>query len=146
MSHSSRRQKSTCPISYSLDLFGDKWTLLILRDVILRGKTRFVEFQSSDEKIASNVLSDRLRRLEDQGIVQTTRDPADARKKIYAATKKGLSLTPVLLEIAAWGASHDAQTGAPDAFAKDFYADREGYYLEHRRRIGDLFERQNTDQ
>jgi DNA-binding HxlR family transcriptional regulator len=144
MSQSSRQQKSSCPISYSLDIFGDKWTLLILRDVILHAKSRFVEFQSSDEKIASNILSERLRRLEKQGLIRTDKDPVDARQKIYSATEKGLSLTPVLLEIAAWGASHDPNTGAPRKFADEFYADREGYYRAHRERISSLFEDQNS--
>lgn len=116
----------------------------MLRDLILHGKTRFGEFQRSDEKIASNILSDRLRKLEKQGIVATTKDPSDARQKIYEATDKGLSLTPVLLEIAAWGASQDLHTGAPEGFAEAFYADREGYYRDHRRRIRELFDRQNT--
>jgi DNA-binding HxlR family transcriptional regulator len=144
MSKSSRSEKSNCPISYSLDLFGDRWTLLVLRDLILWGKRRFAEFQASDEKIASNILSDRLRRLEQQGFVDARKDPADARQKIYAATDKGLSLTPVLLEIAAWGASHDPKTGAPDDFADAFYADRDGYYAEHEKRIAELFEKQNA--
>jgi DNA-binding HxlR family transcriptional regulator len=143
MSKSSRQEKSSCPISYSLDLFGDKWTLLVLRDLILWGKTRFVEFQESDEKIASNILSDRLRRLEKQGFIKIEKDTSDARQKIYTVTEKGSSLTPVLLEIAAWGASHDPKTGAPDDFAAEFYADREAYYAEHRSRIAGLFERQN---
>jgi len=144
MSKSSRRQKSNCPISYSLDLFGDRWTLLILRDLILHGKTRFAEFQNSDEKIASNILSDRLRRLEAAGIISISKDPSDARQKVYGVTDKGQSLTPVLLEIAAWGASHDPETGAPDGFAADFYTDREGYYRQHRRRIAELSEKQNS--
>jgi DNA-binding HxlR family transcriptional regulator len=144
MSKSSRSEKSNCPISYSLDLFGDRWTLLVLRDLILWGKTRFAEFQNSDEKIASNILSDRLRRLEERGIVGIEKDPCDARQKIYTATEKGLSLTPVLLEIAAWGASNDPNTGAPADFAADFYADRDAYYSDHRDRIADLFEKQNA--
>ena len=111
---SPRREKSKCPISYSLDLFGDRWSLLVLRDLILHGKTRFSEFQESDEKIASNILTNRLRRLEEHGILESQYDPMDARKKIYETTKKGLSLTPVLLELAAWGASNDPHTGAPD--------------------------------
>jgi len=143
MSNSSRREKSNCPISYSLDLFGDRWTLLVLRDLILWGKTRFGDIQASDEKIASNILSDRLRRLEERGIIGIAKDPSDARQKIYTVTDKGRSLTPILLEIAAWGASHDPQTGAPDDFADDFYANREAYYAEHRSRIAGLFERQN---
>jgi len=144
MSKSSRSDKSNCPISFSLDLFGDRWTLLVLRDLILWGKTRFAEFQASDEKIASNILSDRLRRLEQQGFVRIQKDPADARQKIYTATDKGRSLTPVLLEIAAWGASHDPKTGAPNDFADAFYADRDGYYAEHEQRIAALFEKQNA--
>ncbi len=116
---------------------------MVLRDLILQGKTRFAEFQGSAEKIASNILSDRLRRLEEQGIIERQKDPSDARQKIYAATGKGLSLTPVLLEIAAWGASQDPHTDAPDEFAESFYRDREAYYRHHRRRIADLFEKQN---
>ena len=144
MSRSSRSQKSNCPISYSLDLFGDRWTLLVLRDLILWGKTRFAEFLDSDEKIASNILSDRLRRLEARGIVGIEKDPSDARQKIYTATEKGLSLTPVLLEIAAWGASDDPDTGAPKDFAAEFYANRETWYFEHRDRIAGLFEKQSA--
>ena len=144
MSKSSRSQKSNCPISYSLDLFGDRWTLLVLRDLILWGKTRFAEFLDSDEKIASNILSDRLRRLDEWGIVGIQKDPTDARQKIYTATEKGLSLTPVLLEIAAWGASEDPGTGAPKDFAAEFYANREIWYSEHRDRIAGLFEKQSA--
>jgi len=103
----------------------------------------FAEFQKSDQKIASNILSERLRRLEERGIVGVEKDSSDARQKIYTATEKGLSLTPVLLEIAAWGASHDPNTGAPENFATDFYADRDAYYSEHRDRIADLFEKQH---
>ena len=119
--------------------------MLILRDVILHAKTRFAEFQRSDEEIASNILSDRLRRLEQRGVIVTQKDPSDARQKIYTVTAKGHSLTPVLLEIAAWGASHDSHTGAPARFADDFYADRDGYYRDHRQRIKALFEQQNED-
>lgn len=138
MSRQNRRDKSNCPISYSLDLFGDRWTLVVLRDLVLWGKSRFAELQASDEQIASNILSDRLRRLECDGFVEAGADPEDARKKIYTPTEKGLSLTPVLLEIAAWGASHDPQSGAPDGFADAFYADREGFYAEHHERIAAL--------
>lgn len=144
MSPSSRSRKSTCPISFSLDLFGDRWTLLVLRDLILWGKSRFAEFQSADEGIASNILADRLKRLERFGIVETSKDPTDARQKIYKATDKGRGLTPILLEIAAWGASNDPRTGAPDGFAEAFYADREGFYREHRSRIAALMEKQNA--
>ncbi len=136
----SRSDKSDCPIAYSLDVFGDRWTLVVLRDLILHGKTRFAEFLSSDEGIASNILADRLQRLECQSIIECVVDPADRRRKIYRVTDKGLTLTPVLLEIAAWGASHDAATGAPAGFSQAFYADRDAYYRDHRKLIAQLFE------
>ncbi len=136
----SRSDKSDCPIAYSLDVFGDRWTLVVLRDLILHGKTRFAEFLSSDERIASNILADRLQRLECQNIIECVVDPADRRRKIYRVTDKGLTLTPVLLEIAAWGASHDAATGAPAGFSQAFYADRDAYYRDHRKLIAQLFE------
>ena len=142
VSNTSRGEKSACPISYSLDIFGDRWTLLVLRDLILHGKSRFAEFLESDEGIASNILSDRLGRLEAQGIIARERDPGDRRQKLYMVTEKGLSLTPVLLEIAAWGASNDDNTGAPTGFAGAFYADRDAYYKDHRNLITDLFSKQ----
>lgn len=114
----------------------------MLRDLILHGKRRFAEFLASDEKIASNILADRLNRLEREGIIERQADPHDARQKVSVVTEKGLSLTPVLLEIAAWGATHDPATSAPEGFAGSFYADREGYYREHRARISALFARQ----
>lgn len=137
---SSRKPRSGCPISYSLDLFGDKWTLLVLRDLILHGKTRFREFLASDEKIASNILADRLKRLECLGLIERVDDPDDRRQKLCRATEKGLTLTPVLLEIAAWGASHDDNTGAPSGFAEAYFADREAFHNDHRSLIGALFE------
>jgi DNA-binding HxlR family transcriptional regulator len=141
----SRADKSGCPISYSLDIFGDRWTLLVLRDLILHGKTRFHEFLASEEGIASNILSDRLQRLECLGIIQRERDPEDGRQKFCRVTEKGLSLTPILLEIAAWGASNDEKTAAPKAFPDAYYADREAYHQDHRRLITELFEAEGRE-
>ena len=134
--------RSTCPISYSLELLGDRWTMLVLRDVIMQGKQRYGEMLASDEKIASNILSDRLRKLESDGIFTRKADPSDGRQVIYEATEKGKSLLPLLLEMAAWGATHDIKTGAPNGFAEDFYSDREKYYENHRELIRGLFEQQ----
>ena len=135
-----RGDKSSCPITYSLDIFGDRWSLLVLRDLILHGKTRFAEMLASDEQIASNILADRLQRLECLGLIERGPDPEDRRQKICRITAKGLTLTPVLLEIAAWGASNDLITGAPDGFASAFYADRQAFYTDHRRLTAELFE------
>jgi DNA-binding HxlR family transcriptional regulator len=120
--------RSACPISYSLDVFGDRWTLLVLRDLVLRNKRRYREFLASDEGIASNILSDRLRRLEDAGIVTREADPVDGRQIIYAVTDKGRSVVPVLLELLAWGASQNDADGSSGRFAESFYANRESFY------------------
>lgn len=132
------QKRSGCPISYSLDILGDRWTLLVLRDLVLFGKQRFGEFLASDEGIASNILSDRLRRLDVSGVISRETDPDDRRQVIYAVTDRGQRLTPVLLELAAWGATHDTDTSAPSRFAESFYADREAFYEDHRRLIAEL--------
>lgn len=119
-------RRSDCPISFGLDLFGDKWTLLILRDLLLRGKSRFGEFLGSEEKIASNILADRLMRLEYSELITKTEDESDRRQSLYHATKKGTDLLPVLVELAYWGASHDPKTGAPKKFVKAYRMDRSG--------------------
>lgn len=136
---------SGCPISYSLDIFGDRWTLLILRDLLLFGKQRYREFQGSDEAIASNILSDRLRRLEATGIIVREPDPNDRRQLIYSVTDKGRTLMPVILEIAAWGASHDPHTNAPPGFANSFYADREAFYADHPSMMAKLGQREDAE-
>ena len=136
-----RPRGTGCPITYSLDIFGDRWTLLILRDLLLFGKQRYREFQAAPEGIASNILSERLKRLESAGIISRVGDPEDGRQFIYRATDKGWSLVPVILEIAAWGATHDACTGAPRWFAESFYADREAFYRDPAARVADLRKR-----
>lgn len=119
------QRRSGCPISFSLDIFGDRWTLLILRDLLLHGKRQFRELAGSEEGIATNILSDRLKRLEVSGVLVRERDPNDRRQVIYTTTEKGLGLIPVLLELAAWGAIHDPQTDAPEDFVATYAKDRE---------------------
>jgi len=144
MSKQSRGDKSSCPIAYSLDIFGDRWSLVVLRDLVLWGKTRFAELLESDERIASNILAERLERLEKQGIIVREVDPEDRRQKICRVTDKGLTLTPVLLEIAAWGARNDPDTGSPKGFSDAFYADRDAYHQNHRALIAQLFEQESN--
>ena len=104
------QRRSGCPLNASVEMLGDRWSLLILRDMMLRGYQTFNEFLHSDEKIATNILTDRLRRLESYGIVETHRDPADGRKMIYDLTPKGIDLAPVLTEMVLWAARHE-ETG-----------------------------------
>lgn len=126
MTQLSDARRSDCPISFSLDLLGDRWTLLVLRDVLLKGKRHFRDF-AAEEGIATNILADRLRRLEAWGILRRQADPDDRRQRVYQATDRGLRLTRVLLELAAWGAATDPRTGAPNDFVDVFEADRDGY-------------------
>jgi len=100
--HVSRDLRSDCPIAASLDIIGDRWTLLVLRDMLLRGKSYFSEF-AEDESIATNVLTDRLNTLVDQEIIERAPDPDDGRKYIYRPLPPAIDLLPVIAELAAWG-------------------------------------------
>lgn len=111
----SAKCRSNCPINFVLETFGDKWTLLIVRDLMFKGKKTYGEFLESAEKISSNILVERLKRLEKHGIV--IRVPAqDKRSTIYKLTDKGKDLIPVMLEITAWSAKHDSLTNTPAQF------------------------------
>lgn len=94
--------RSQCPISSALDIVGDKWSLLILRDMMLSGKKTFGEFSTSTEKIATNILSDRLCMLENAGLIKKGKAPDNKKTNLYSLTKKGISFLPVLIEIILW--------------------------------------------
>ena len=100
-------RRSGCPLNASVEMLGDRWSLLILRDMMLRGFSSFKEFLTSYEKIASNILADRLKKLIAYGIITTQEDPSDGRKLIYILTPKGLDLAPVLTEMVLWAAKHE---------------------------------------
>lgn len=119
-------RRSGCPINFALEIFGDRWSLLILRDLLLMNRRRYRELLAAEEGIATNILADRLRRLEQQDIITRARDPEDGRQFIYRATEKGIALIPVLLELSVWGANFDAGTAAPADFTERFAADRDG--------------------
>ena len=99
-----------CPIRFGLGVFGDRWSLLIIRDMMFRGSTRFQNFLDAGEGISTNVLSDRLSRLEAQEIISRQRDPANGRRVLYQLTDKGKDLLPVLLAVIGWGEKHDPDT------------------------------------
>lgn len=126
MSCPTGRRRSTCPIDYALEIFGDRWTLLVVRDLLFEGKRHFREFLESPEGIATNVLSERLRRLEAWGLLSRQEDPENRRQVVYRLTDKGIDLTPALLEIVRWSGKYDAETGAPAAFLRRIDKDREG--------------------
>lgn len=100
------KQRSTCPVSTSLDVLGDKWTLLILRDMLFAGKSTYGEFLQSEEKIATNILADRLAGLEAQGILSKAVAADKKSKFTYRLTEKGLDIVPIIVELVLWGAKH----------------------------------------
>jgi DNA-binding HxlR family transcriptional regulator len=127
------RHRSGCPVSVSLEVFGDRWSLLIIRDLMVRGYRTFKEFERSGEGIATNILADRLRRLKKADIVASERDLTDGRQLNHRLTEKGIDLAPVLLELLIWGARHE-KTGAPCEVIEHLANNRERVLAETRRR------------
>lgn len=126
-------RRSGCPVSISLEVFGDRWSLLIVRDLMVRGYRTFKEFLESGEGIATNMLADRLRKLEAAGIVTMEREAADGRRVNYRLTEKGIDLAPLLLELLLWGSRHE-KTAAPCAMIAQLQNNRTGILAEVRRR------------
>jgi DNA-binding HxlR family transcriptional regulator len=116
--------RSDCPVSYALDFFGDKWTFLIIRD-LAEGKRFYKEFQGSKEKIATNILSDRLKKLEANGIVTSKVFEKLKTKKEYTLTQKGLDLMPVMIEMIIWSSKYHNELSVTDEFLDLAVNDRE---------------------
>jgi DNA-binding HxlR family transcriptional regulator len=119
--------RSHCPVSFALDAIGDRWSLLILRDLVLRGKRRYQEFLSSEEGISTNILADRLVRLEKQRLISKRIDSGDKRQIGYFATQKALDLVPVIFEMARWSAKYDPDTDRGHPFVRRMMADEIGF-------------------
>jgi DNA-binding HxlR family transcriptional regulator len=126
-------RRSACPINVSLEMLGDRWSLLIIRDLMFRGFRTYKELLESDEGIATNILADRLKRLEDCGIISTQQDETDRRKLIYRLTAKGIDLAPVLVELILWGARYE-DTAAPPALVRKMEKNRAEFLSELRAR------------
>ena len=120
-------------MSISLEMVGDRWSLLIIRDLMVRGFRTFKEFQGSGEGIATNILADRLQKLEVTGIINAEVEETDGRRVNYRLTEKGIDLAPVLLELLTWGARHE-ETGAPCALIVKMEKNRQEFLAEVRRR------------
>jgi DNA-binding HxlR family transcriptional regulator len=127
------KRRSGCPVSVSLEMIGDRWSLLIIRDLMVRGYRTFKEFEESGENIATNILADRLRKLESTRIITTQVDEVDRRKVNYRLTQKGIDLAPLLLELLIWGARHE-KTEAPCAAIEKMAQHRNALLSEVRRR------------
>ncbi|RMC36019.1 winged helix-turn-helix transcriptional regulator [Paracoccus alkanivorans] len=126
----SGKEKSNCPINLSLEVIGDRWTLLIIRDMMFAGKKHFREFLQSDEGVSSRTLADRLQTLQAEGIVTRHDDPNHKLKAVYRLTKAGIDLLPLLVELGVWGNRYRAAdpelgaiteelaTGGPEAVGR----------------------------
>lgn len=117
--------KSNCPINFTVEILGDTWSLLIIRDMAALGKKTFSEFLESEERIGTSVLADRLAHLEAKGIISKKPSETDKRKFIYSLTEKGLDLIPIVYEFALWGSRHSPNPAAPDAWFKAMKLDKE---------------------
>jgi DNA-binding HxlR family transcriptional regulator len=127
------KRRSGCPVSIALEAIGDRWSLLVVRDMMVRGRRTFKDFQEAGEGIATNILTDRLKKLEAAEIITAEVDETDGRKINYRLTEKGIDLAPVLLELLIWGAQHE-ETGAPCAFITKVANNRGELLTEVRRR------------
>jgi len=129
------KRRSGCPLNASVEMLGDRWSLLIIRDMMLRGARTYKEFLGCYEGIATNILADRLRKLGAHGIITTEPDPSDGRKLIYLLTPKGIDLAPVLTEMVLWAAAHEDTGNQP--LIRQIRADKEKFLAEVRQRWAD---------
>src|SRR5208282_3044073 len=107
VSKTKQHRRSGCPLNASVEMLGDRWCLLIIRDMMLRGARSYKEFLEGYEGIATNILADRLRKLVGYGIITRKVDPLDGRKITYSLTQKGIDLAPVMTEMVLWAAAHE---------------------------------------
>ncbi len=126
------KRRSECPLNASVEMLGDRWSLLIIRDMMLRGFRTYTQFMECYEGIATNILADRLRKLMEYGVIEATHDRTDGRKLIYTLTAKGIDLAPVLTEMVLWAAAHE-ETGN-QALVQLMKADKEKFLAGVRQR------------
>jgi DNA-binding HxlR family transcriptional regulator len=122
-------RRSDCPINHALQIVGDSWSLLVMRDLMFVEKRTFADFMQSEERISTNVLTNRLRSMVREGLI---RRDGRGRGTRYSLTRKGLDLLPTMLELIVWSARYDADTAAPPRVVARAAADRDGLLEELR--------------
>ena len=122
-----KEHRSLCPINLVLEAVGDSWSLLIVRDLMFRGHSSYQAFLRSEEGIATNILADRLQRLEHNGLISKAQDPADARKFIYALTEKGADLAPLLVEMTLFSNRHAPRIDMPKEVVADMQRNKSAF-------------------
>lgn len=128
--------RSDCPLNFGLELFGDRWSLLIIRDLMFFGKRYYSEFLTSAEGISTNILADRLAMLEEAGIIRRSRDEAHRQKLIYSLTEKGIDLLPVIIDIGLWSDKYAKHLNPGRAFIFGKARNRQASLKKWRSRIG----------
>ena len=127
--------RSDCPIANSLDVWGDKWSLLLIRDMMFEGKRHYGEFLQAREGISTNILADRLARLEAADIITKHKDRAKKTRFVYSLTPKGIDLLPILVETAVWGLTHHSHTVLSPHIVAAIKADKQGFIQTARQRL-----------
>ncbi|MDF1676728.1 MAG: helix-turn-helix domain-containing protein [Vicingaceae bacterium] len=127
--------RSHCPINFTLEHFGDKWSFLIIRDLMFKGKRHYNEFLEAGEKVSTSVLGDRLKRLEEMGIISKGQDNVKKSRIRYSLTQKGIDLLPILLEMIIWGGLNDELTESPKEFTDHALGNREALLKEIREQL-----------
>jgi len=121
------KKRSSCPISSSLDIWGDKWSLLIIRDLMLSKQSTYGNFLKSEEKIATNILANRLQMLEENGLIAKLEHPESKAKVLYKLTQKGIDLFPIMVEMNLWAEKHLELTPERKAIIKEIKKNKEAY-------------------
>ncbi len=132
---SSSKKRSECPISCSLDIWGDKWSLLIIRDLMFNKKSTYGDFLKSPEGIATNILASRLQSLEENGIIEKSEHPESKAKILYKLTKKGIDLLPIFVEIHFWSEKYFSVSDEIKAAIKEAKKDRELFIKSMRKEL-----------
>ena len=127
--------RSHCPINFTLEHFGDKWSFLIIRDLMFNGKRHYNEFLEAGEKVSTSVLGDRLKKLEEMGIITRGEDKVKKSRIRYSLTQKGIELLPILLEMIIWGGINDELTESPKEFTDQALGNREALLKEIREQL-----------
>lgn len=123
----SHKPRSECPITNVLDIVGDRWTLIVVRDMLLLGKHEYREFLEGPDGIATNILTDRLKRLSCAGIVQSMPHPENKTRKFYYLTERGKQLLPLMIEMIIWGATHLSTVRVPPRLLYKIKKNREQF-------------------
>jgi DNA-binding HxlR family transcriptional regulator len=122
-----RKKRSDCPISSSLDIWGDKWSLLIVRDLMFSKQCTYGDFLKSPEKIATNILASRLQTLEENELITKSEHPDSKAKVLYKLTQKGIDLLPLMIEINLWAEKYYTIPAERKAMLKEVKKDKEAF-------------------